>query len=345
MDDCMDGSFFGLIGSHPATMDVLESIRRVARASGPVLIEGETGTGKELAVRALHALSGARGRLVAENVACLVPSLAASELFGSVRGAYTGAVTRPGLIDEARDGTLYLDEAAELTAALQVQLLRVIETGLVRRVGAAAERRIPVRVLLSVQRAAAELVRDGRWREDFYYRVAGVTLRLPPLRERASDVPLLVNHYLRRYGQASLPPGDLRALEDHPWPGNVREVIRVVERALVSADPGPVEVHHVWRAMDWGPRVVVGGARRDEAPPSLRAVTDAHLAAVVRANAGDTAAAARQLGLSRSQVYRRLAALPAEARPVPPRIRIDANGIRMDANDATNGTAHGKSNS
>ncbi|MGE0354129.1 MAG: sigma 54-interacting transcriptional regulator [Gemmatimonadales bacterium] len=345
MDACGDGGCFGLIGSHPATLDILDAIRRAARAPGPVLVEGETGTGKELAVRALHVRSGARGRLVAENVACLVPSLAESELFGCVRGAYTGAVTRAGLIAAARDGTLYLDEAAELTAALQVKLLRVIETGLVRRVGAAVERRIPVRVVLSVQQPVDELVRGGRWRTDFYYRVAGVTLRLPPLRARASDVPLLVNHYLRRYGQAPLPPGALRVLEDYPWPGNLREVIRVVERALVHADAGPVAVHHLWRALDWGPRAVGGGERRDDVQPSLRAVTDAHLAAVVRAQGGDTAAAARVLGLSRSQVYRRLAALRAADAPAAPRIRMDANGLRMDANDATNGPAGGPAKS
>jgi DNA-binding NtrC family response regulator len=256
----------------------------------------------------LHAFSGRRGRLVALNVASLPTSLAESELFGAARGAFTDAHRdRGGMIEEAAGGTLFLDEAAELTPKLQSKLLRVIENGMVRRVGGGTDRRVLFRLVLSTQQPAATLVTSGRWRADFYYRVAGISLDVPSLAERTSDIPLLLDHFLRLLGRSPLGLDDPGVLATYPWHGNVRELRRAVERAAFQAGERPVAVEDVENAVA-GLQVPAQASVRERrsVPRSLRDLEREHITAVLQETLGDTNAAAAILGLSRSQVYRRM---------------------------------------
>lgn len=208
-----------MIGEHPAMHRLRAEIAQAALVDAPVVIEGKTGSGKEVAVELLHQRSGRAGQLVAVNVAALPEQLIESELFGSVRGAFTGAhADRPGLIEGAAEGTLFLDEAAELPLMLQVKLLRALEGGVIRRVGATRDTRIRFRLVLSSQEPPGSLVSAGKWRSDFYYRVAGIHLRVPALAEHVSDVPLLIDHFLAQLGR---PPWDRQRTEpcSSPIPG------------------------------------------------------------------------------------------------------------------------------
>lgn len=307
-------AYCGLVGRHPLMRDLFDRMHRAATHRFPVLIVGETGVGKELVARAMHQLSGARGPLVPLNVAALPEHLAEAELFGTVRGAFTGAVDRQGLIEVAAGGTLFLDEASELSLGTQVRLLRALESYTVRRVGGRHENAVCFRLLLSLQRPAATLVASGAWRDDFCHRVDGITLVLPPLRERPEDIPLLVNHTLQQLRRPPLPEPDLRALERYAWPGNVRELIRFVERAVFAAGEGPVTHAHL--------DVEVGRVGRRCSLPC--GGTEAGDQAEERAKlerilglAGSTKAAASQLGLAPFQLYRRFKALGI----TPPRLR------------------------
>jgi transcriptional regulator with PAS, ATPase and Fis domain len=302
--------FCGLVGRHPSMLALFDRIQRAARQNLPVLIVGETGVGKELAAQALHALSGARGPLIPLNVAMLSEHLAEAELFGTVRGAFTGAVDRPGLIEAAAGGTLFLDEASELSLGTQARLLRALESYMVRRVGARHEYPVQFRLLLSLQRPAADLVAQGRWREDFCYRVNGITLSLPPVRDRQEGVPLLINHALRRLGLAPIAADELRGLGVYSWPGNVREVIRVVERAVFAAGSDPVSIGHL--------EAELGGSATDTPVPGALGITSRQAAerAYVEGalkRAGNAKAAAMALDLSIHQLYRRLRSLGIKA--------------------------------
>ncbi len=235
-------SFENVIGKSDAMRDVFDVLDRVKDAAAPVLITGETGTGKGLVARALHA-SGARSAhaFVTVNCASLPETLLESELFGHVRGAFTGATaTRPGFFVEADGGTLFLDEVGEMTAALQAKLLNVLEGGAVRAVGASKDRTVDVRIVAATHRDLRERVRLGSFREDLFYRLDVVAIHMPALRHRREDVPLLVDHFLRearrrnprsaveRFGAAAM-----SKMLDHAWPGNVRELSHVVERLVV----------------------------------------------------------------------------------------------------------------
>lgn len=296
------------IGSHPTVLRLLAAIQRAAALESPVLIQGPTGAGKELVAQRLHALSGRRGRLVALNVASLPTQLAESELFGVARGAFTDAHRdRAGLIEEAAGGTLYLDEAAELTPKLQSKLLRVIENGLVRRVGGGADRQVPFRLVLSTQQPAASLVTTGRWRADFYYRVAGISLEVPPLVERASDIPLLLDHFLGLNGHSPLGLEHPGVLATYPWHGNVRELKRAVERAAFVAGDRSVTVADVESALAALQVPSQTSAReRRSISRSLRDLEREHIAAVLQETGGNMISTGTILGLSRSQVYRRM---------------------------------------
>jgi two-component system response regulator HupR/HoxA len=235
-----------IVGESPAIREVLELIARVAPTRSTVLIEGETGTGKELVARALHAASPRRDRLfVAVNCASLAEGLLESELFGHRRGAFTGAhEDRKGLFEVADGGTLLLDEVSETTLGLQAKLLRVLQEGEMRPLGASRPRTIDVRVIVATNRALAEEVKGGRFREDLYYRLSVFPIRVPPLRERRQDVPLLARHFLRRLSlQLKKPVGEptdeaLALLARYPFPGNVRELANELERAVLLAEPG-----------------------------------------------------------------------------------------------------------
>jgi DNA-binding NtrC family response regulator len=286
---------------------LLDSIRRAARLESPVLIQGPTGAGKELVAERLHAYSGRTGRLVALNVASLPDTLAESELFGSARGAFTDAHRdRTGLIEEAAGGTLYLDEAADLSSVLQAKLLRVLETGGVRMVGGTRDRQVRFRLVLSTQQPAGLLVKSGRWRPDFYYRVAGISLDVPALADRVSDIPLLLDHFLALVGRPPLCLENVGLLGAYPWYGNVRELKRGVERAAFCAGERELtlaDIHEAIAALQVQKSVPVESRSQGR---SLRDLQREHITAVLQETGGDTHAAAVILGLSRSQVYRRM---------------------------------------
>ncbi len=225
-----------LVGASIELRRVYAVIERVAPTEATVLIQGATGTGKDLVARAIHGLSNrAAGPFVAVDCGAIAPSLIESELFGHVRGAFSGALAdRKGLFEEAEGGTLFLDEIRELPLALQAKLLRVLESREIRRVGSNATRRIDVRVLAATNRPLAQGVNDGSFREELYYRLAVVEIRLPSLAQRREDIPLLVKHfYTRLTGSAEHAPPDLiSAALTRSWPGNVRELRNYVERCI-----------------------------------------------------------------------------------------------------------------
>jgi transcriptional regulator with GAF, ATPase, and Fis domain len=233
--------FGGLVGKSVPMRRLFAVLERVAPSDATVLIEGETGTGKELVAEAIHE-EGARpaGPFVVFDCSAVAAGLIESELFGHVRGAFTGAVAdRAGAFEAADGGTLFLDEIGELPLELQPKLLRALERLEVRRVGANQVRKVDVRVVAATNRALPAEVDAGRFREDLYYRLAVVRVPLPPLRERLDDVPLLVEHFLRRArGAPTLPDATVRAFQAQSWPGNVRELRNAVARA-VSLGVGP----------------------------------------------------------------------------------------------------------
>ena len=233
-----------LIGATPAMQKLYRRIERLAPTDATVLVTGESGTGKELVARALHKLSHrATAPFVAVNCAAIPEGLVEAEFFGAERGAYTGAnASRAGLFEQAHGGTLFLDELGELPPALQPKLLRVLQEGRLTRVGGRGEIVVDVRVLAATNRDLRTEIDAGRFREDLYYRLAVVTLALPPLRERREDIPLLVPHLAQAAAKKHRLPAQkfsaelLAALMDRDWPGNVRELAHVVERLLLLGD-------------------------------------------------------------------------------------------------------------
>jgi two-component system, NtrC family, response regulator AtoC len=242
-----------IIGHSPTIRAALDMARKVARHPSTVLITGESGTGKELVARLVHKSSPRADKaFVAVNCGAIPEPLLESELFGHVKGAFTSADRdKIGLFEEANGGTLFLDEIGELPAALQVKLLRALQEGEVRRVGATTSQRIDARVVAATNRDLGVDVASGRFRGDLYYRVNVVTIRLPPLRERSQDVPELALHFLRLYNARlglkveSISPPAMRTLIDYAWPGNVRELENVIERALVLSAGPTIEREHL----------------------------------------------------------------------------------------------------
>ncbi|MFI5241905.1 MAG: sigma-54-dependent transcriptional regulator [Gemmatimonadales bacterium] len=242
-----------IIGHSPNIRAALDMARKVARHPSTVLITGESGTGKELIARLVHTSSPRADKaFVAVNCGAIPEPLLESELFGHVKGAFTSADRdKIGLFEEANGGTLFLDEIGELPAALQVKLLRALQEGEVRRVGATTSQRIDARVVAATNRDLGVDVASGRFRGDLYYRVNVVTIRLPPLRERSTDVPELALHFLRLYNARlglhveSISPAAMRTLMDYAWPGNVRELENVIERALVLSAGSTIDREHL----------------------------------------------------------------------------------------------------
>jgi len=292
----------GMIGTSPAMVAVRERIARVAPSDAPVLVTGESGTGKEIVARAIHAASArAAGPLVVVNCAAIPPALVESELFGYVRGAFTDArADSAGLFAAARGGTLFLDEIGDLPLEVQPKLLRALQERAVRPVGAAAEVAVDVRVIAATNRDLEDMVAEGRFREDLYYRVHVLHVALPPLRARGDDVLELARHFLRG---VELSPAAASALTAHPWPGNVRELESALAHAVTLADGAPIERTHLPERF-----------ARERPPPEaleLRLVTLAalerqHVAWVLERVGGNKAAAARILGIGRKTLYRML---------------------------------------
>ncbi len=243
-------SFAGIIGRSPVMVEVFRMVETVCRTNSTVLISGESGTGKELVARATHQLSLRRDKpFVAVNCGAMPEALLESEFFGHVRGAFTGAdKDKKGLIEAADGGTVFLDEIGEMTAPMQVKLLRVLQERKYRRVGGTDESSANIRVIAATNRDLPKMVGDGKFREDLFYRLNVIPLQMPALRDRADDIPLIAEHFLRKYTREmdkaidGFSPEAMSALKAYPWPGNVRELENVVERAVALEARHRVEV-------------------------------------------------------------------------------------------------------
>jgi DNA-binding NtrC family response regulator len=289
-----------LLGRSRAMQNVFDQIAAVAGSEATVLLIGDSGTGKELAARAIH-WNGPRrtGPFVAVNCAAIPDTLLESELFGHEKGAFTGAQRRRrGLFSEASSGTLFLDEIADMSLALQAKLLRALQDKSIRPVGANEETRVDVRVISATNRDLPGRVRDGTFREDLYYRLAVIPIRLPSLRERVDDIPLLAQHFLRRaaatLGKPSLAFGEeaMDWLVKQEWPGNVRQLENAVERAATLAKGVTIV------AADLSTDFFVPGAGGDRVRPTLGEIEKQYIERVLVETKGDKGAAARILGVS-----------------------------------------------
>ena len=237
-----------LLGASPAMQEIYRLIELAAPSPAPVLVLGETGTGKELVARTIHDMSQrAKGPFIAVNCSAIPETLLESELFGHEKGAFTGALARrPGYFELADGGTIFLDEIAEMSSNLQAKYLRVLQDGQVRRVGGHEEVQVDVRVICATNKDVVKAVQDGVFREDLYYRVNVLTIPLPALRRRGEDIPLLVDAFITEFNDKyarqvrGLDEAALKLLGEHPWPGNVRELRNVIERAVVSCEDGLV---------------------------------------------------------------------------------------------------------
>ena len=240
-------SFCGIIGKSRKMRELFDMIQKVAASQSSVLILGESGTGKELAARSVHTCSPRKSKpFVAVNCGAIPENLIESELFGHKKGSFTGAVSdRPGLFEQAEGGTLFLDEIGELPLLMQTKLLRVLQEREFKRVGDALTRKADVRIISASNRDLESQVRDGTFREDLFYRLNVVQLVMPPLRERIEDIPLLIEYFCRKYQAhdqnkpASVTPGALKTLMNHPFPGNIRELENCIERSLII-DPAVI---------------------------------------------------------------------------------------------------------
>ena len=308
-----------LVGESEAMRLLFAQITRVAESTATVLIHGETGTGKELVAEAIHEL-GPRGPrpFVVVDCGAIPRDLIESELFGHARGAFTGAVADfSGAFERADGGTLFLDEIGELPIDLQPKLLRALETGQIRGVGRERARQVDVRVIAASLRNLRTAAEEQAFRHDLYYRLAGMTIRIPPLRDRQDEIEPLARRFLdaaaRRQGRppAALSPEALATLQRHPWPGNIRELRNAIERALVVCGAGPIEVQHLPLERD-----PTGDSGRHTGPipkigtlgDELEEIERQRIEAVLVATGGNQSEAARRLGMSRGALLARLRA-------------------------------------
>jgi DNA-binding NtrC family response regulator len=306
-----------LLGQSPEMVVIYRLVARVAAADTTILIQGETGTGKELVARAIHDASPRAERpFVAIDCAALPETLFESELFGHERGAFTGAIqSRRGLLETADGSTCFLDEISELTPGLQAKLLRVLQERVLRRVGGNDPIPINVRLIAATNRDLRKRVEEGSFREDLYYRLNGVTITMPPLRERGADVELLAHEFVQRYGAASgkrlegFAPEALALLTAYRWPGNVRELEHTVERAVALARSGVILPE------DLPPEVRAEDARPPELPARRMTLDELkrwYVTAMLEEVGGNKVRAAELLGIDRRTLYRILERQPDE---------------------------------
>lgn len=295
-----------LVAESPAMQAALRRAHDFARSDAPVVILGESGSGKEVVARALHANSPRRdSAFVPVNVAALPSDLLESELFGHVRGAFTGATAeKQGLLEAAHGGTLFLDEIAEMPLPLQAKLLRALEDGEIRRVGDTRAFAVDVRFVCATHRDLERRVAEGRFREDLFYRLKVLVLRLPPLRERREDILVLARQLLaaERRAPPGLTPDAERLLLEYAWPGNVRELANAIRHAAALAHGRPVEPEHLPEDVA-APRPRAGGELR-----TLAEVEREHVLRVLERCGGSQVEAARVLGIGRNTLWRKLRA-------------------------------------
>jgi two-component system response regulator AtoC len=334
-----------IVGSAPAMLSVYKTVAHVAPTTATILIVGESGTGKELVARAIHAKSPRANRpFVAVNCAALPESILESELFGHERGSFTGATgTKRGLFEEATGGTLFLDEIGEISPKMQVQLLRVLQEGEIRRIGATETIRVDVRVVAATNRDLKSELAAGRFREDLFFRLQVVTVRVPPLRERKGDIAFLVRHFLARHSERlgrplpRIAPDVMEAFEAYDFPGNVRELSHIVERAMLLAREGvvtsadlPSEVTRSWQGS--ASTAAGGGALADDWP-SLAVLDRRYIDRVLSRTGGNKTRAAEMLGIDRRTLNRMFARERAAAAGGSD-ADVDAELARLEAEES-----------
>ena len=307
-----------IIGSNSAMVSTMDMIKQVAKSMATVLIQGESGTGKELAAQALHAHSDRRNRpFVVVNCAAIPEQIIESELFGHEKGAFTGAwKDKKGLVDEANGGTLFLDEIGELNTAMQAKLLRLLQEGEYKPVGSVTTKQADVRFVAATNHDLRGLIQEKRFREDLFYRLNVIRIRLPPLRERRDDIPLLVHHFLKKYGALNhketigVAPEAMSMLMEADWPGNVRELENAIERGVVLCrsdqihaedlmpDPPPAgPLPHFEEAIYELPF-------KDAKQAVIKAFHQQYIQAILQQNNGNISKAAEQAGVQRQYLHR-----------------------------------------
>ncbi len=321
-------SFEGIIGHSPKLQEVIDRVKLVAPSRATILIEGESGTGKELIAQAIHQSSPrARGPFIAVHCAALSENLLESELFGHERGAFTGATERRvGRFEMADGGTLFLDEIGEISASTQVKLLRFLETKAIERVGGSKAIELDVRLVAATNRHLEQMVREGKFREDLFFRLNVVRIAMPPLRERTEDIPLLLSHYIKVFSDENgVPPltveaGALHTLQRYPWPGNIRELRNFAENAVVLRRGGSLTEYDLEPKYRGAVPALPAGSSSESAPAALAAPMPVSLSveenekrllreALIKAR-GNRTKAAELMGVSRRTLHRKIAQWP-----------------------------------
>ncbi len=298
-----------MIGSSPEMVEIYKVVSRVAPTDATVLLEGETGTGKELVARMIHGHSRRTSQpFVAVDCASIAPSLLESELFGALRGAYTGAdKDRIGVFEAAHRGTVFLDEIGDIELNFQHKLLRFLQEGEIRPLGSPRARAVDVRVIAATNHDLPKMVEEEKFREDLWFRLNVVRITLPPLRERRGDVPLLTHYFLKKYNerynqQTRLMPAGLEAMRDYTWPGNVRQLQHLIERLTILAPHGRIDAEAAREA-------IAAQETRDSGGETLAEAETEQIRRVLAATGGNKSRAARLLGIERKTLYRKLEAL------------------------------------
>lgn len=321
-------SFEGIIGHSPKLQEVIDRVKLVAPSRATILIEGESGTGKELIAQAIHQSSPrARGPFIAVHCAALSENLLESELFGHERGAFTGATERRvGRFEMSDGGTLFLDEIGEISASTQVKLLRFLETKAIERVGGSKPIELDVRLVAATNRHLEQMVRDGKFREDLFFRLNVVRIAMPPLRERTEDIPLLLSHYIKVFSDENgVPPltveaGALHTLQRYPWPGNIRELRNFAENAVVLRRGGSLTEYDLEPKYRGAVPALPAGSSSESAALPLAAPAPISLSveenekrllreALIKAR-GNRTKAAELMGVSRRTLHRKIAQWP-----------------------------------
>jgi two-component system response regulator HydG len=295
-----------MIGSSPRMIDIYKTLSRVAPTDATVLIEGETGTGKELIAGMIHRNSKrAQQPFVPVDCGAIAPSLLESELFGTLRGAYTGADRdRTGVFEAAHGGTVFLDEIGDIDLGFQLKLLRFLQEREIRPLGSARAKKVDVRVIAATNKDVQKMVEEGKFREDLWYRLNVVRLTVPPLCERTSDIPLLAHYFLKRYNEryglaTKITDTGVKALEDYSWPGNIRQLQHLMERLTILAPGGRVDKAVVEAAIEQMDS-------RDHGNESLADAETDQIRRVLTATNGNKTRAAKILGIERKTLYRKL---------------------------------------